>query len=136
MLVFAQHDELAERIERMQRLEAMSTLAGGIAHDFNNALSVILFNLDVVAAGSLKATAAPASTRSATRRPPRSRSRSDFCGSAARVAAVRCGRCPGARDEDDGDGASPRDAPIEIAIDIEPDAARSSARTTSFTRCC
>jgi len=50
VLVFTQHDELAERVERMQRLEAMSTLAGGIAHDFNNALSVIMFNLDVVAA--------------------------------------------------------------------------------------
>ncbi|MEO6771802.1 MAG: ATP-binding protein [Kofleriaceae bacterium] len=50
VLVFTQHDELAERVARMQRLEAMATLAGGIAHDFNNALSVILFNLDVVAA--------------------------------------------------------------------------------------
>jgi signal transduction histidine kinase len=50
VLVFTQHDELAERVERMQRLEAMATLAGGIAHDFNNALSVIMFNLDVVAA--------------------------------------------------------------------------------------
>src|SRR3954470_9363084 len=50
VLVFAQHDELAERVARMQRLEAMATLAGGIAHDFNNALSVIMFNLDVVAA--------------------------------------------------------------------------------------
>jgi len=50
VLVFTQHDELADRVERMQRLEAMSTLAGGIAHDFNNALSVIMFNLDVVAA--------------------------------------------------------------------------------------
>jgi signal transduction histidine kinase len=49
VLVFAQHDELAERVARMQRLEAMATLAGGIAHDFNNALSVIMFNLDVVA---------------------------------------------------------------------------------------
>jgi len=50
VLVFTQHDELAERVARMQRLEAMATLAGGIAHDFNNALSVIMFNLDVVAA--------------------------------------------------------------------------------------
>jgi signal transduction histidine kinase len=49
VLVFAQHDELEQRVERMQRLEAMATLAGGIAHDFNNALAVILFNLEVVA---------------------------------------------------------------------------------------
>ncbi|HEY1546422.1 MAG TPA: ATP-binding protein [Kofleriaceae bacterium] len=49
VLVFAQHDELAQRVERMQRLEALATLAGGIAHDFNNALAVILCNLEVVA---------------------------------------------------------------------------------------
>jgi len=50
VLVFAQHDELEQRVQRMHRLEAMATLAGGIAHDFNNALSVILCNLEVVAA--------------------------------------------------------------------------------------
>jgi signal transduction histidine kinase len=49
VLVFAQHDELEQRVERMQRLEALATLAGGIAHDFNNALAVILCNLEVVA---------------------------------------------------------------------------------------
>ncbi len=48
VLVLTQHDELAERVARMQKLEAMATLAGGIAHDFNNALQVILYNLDVV----------------------------------------------------------------------------------------
>jgi len=46
VLLFAQHDELEERVARMQRLEAMATLAGGIAHDFNNALAVVLCNLD------------------------------------------------------------------------------------------
>src|ERR1700753_346671 len=35
VLLFAQHDELEERVARAQRLEAMATLAGGIAHDFN-----------------------------------------------------------------------------------------------------
>jgi signal transduction histidine kinase len=50
VLVFQQHDELAERVQRVQRLEAMATLAGGIAHDFNNALAVIVGNLDIVAA--------------------------------------------------------------------------------------
>ncbi|MEO8552008.1 MAG: ATP-binding protein [Kofleriaceae bacterium] len=49
VLVFTQHDELEERVARVQRLEAMGTLAGGIAHDFNNALSVVLCNLDVMA---------------------------------------------------------------------------------------
>jgi signal transduction histidine kinase len=49
VLVLTQHDELAERVARMQRLEAMGTLAGGIAHDFNNALSVIMANLELVA---------------------------------------------------------------------------------------
>ncbi|CAN5256010.1 hypothetical protein BH11MYX1_BH11MYX1_10980 [soil metagenome] len=48
VLVLAQHDELAERVARMQKLESMATLAGGIAHDFNNALQVIMYNLDVV----------------------------------------------------------------------------------------
>ncbi|MFT3697978.1 MAG: ATP-binding protein [Kofleriaceae bacterium] len=46
VLVFAQHDELAERVAHVQRLEAMATMAGGIAHDFNNALAVVLCNLD------------------------------------------------------------------------------------------
>jgi signal transduction histidine kinase len=50
VLVFSQHDELEQRVQRMQRLEAMATLAGGIAHDFNNSLAVILCNLEVVAA--------------------------------------------------------------------------------------
>ncbi|MBL0215325.1 MAG: FHA domain-containing protein [Myxococcales bacterium] len=49
VLVFSHHDELEERMERLQRLEAMGTMAGGIAHDFNNALAVIVGNLDLVA---------------------------------------------------------------------------------------
>jgi len=49
VLVFAQHDELEERVARAQRLEAMATLAGGIAHDFNNALSVVLCNIELIA---------------------------------------------------------------------------------------
>ena len=35
VLVLTQHDDLAEKLARMERLEAMTTLAGGIAHDFN-----------------------------------------------------------------------------------------------------
>lgn len=49
VLLFAMHDELEERVARMQRLEAMATLAGGIAHDFNNELAVVMCNLDAIA---------------------------------------------------------------------------------------
>ena len=49
VLLFAMHDELEERVARMQRLEAMATMAGGIAHDFNNALAVVMCNLDTIA---------------------------------------------------------------------------------------
>ena len=48
VLVFAQRDDLEERMQRVQRLEAMGALAGGLAHDFNNTLSVIVANLDFV----------------------------------------------------------------------------------------
>ena len=48
VLVFAQRDELEERMQRVQRLEAMGTLASGLAHDFNNTLAVIVANLDFV----------------------------------------------------------------------------------------
>lgn len=48
VLVFAQRDELEERMQRVQRLEAMGALAGGLAHDFNNTLSVIVANLDFI----------------------------------------------------------------------------------------
>ena len=51
VLVFSHFDELEERMQHLQRLEAMGTMAGGIAHDFNNALAVILGNLDMVAEG-------------------------------------------------------------------------------------
>jgi signal transduction histidine kinase len=59
VLVFAQRDELEERMQRVQRLEAMGALAGGLAHDFNNTLSVIVANLDFVE-DSLPADAADA----------------------------------------------------------------------------
>ncbi len=49
VLVFSHYDELEQRMEQLQRLEAMGTMAGGIAHDFNNALAVIVGNLDLVA---------------------------------------------------------------------------------------
>jgi signal transduction histidine kinase len=51
VLVFTHHDELEARMEHLQRLEAMGTMAGGIAHDFNNALAVIVANLDFIDAG-------------------------------------------------------------------------------------
>ncbi len=48
ILLFAQHDELEERMRRLQRLETMGSLAGGLAHDFNNTLAVILGELEIV----------------------------------------------------------------------------------------
>lgn len=48
IFVFAHHDELEERMHKLQRLEAMTTLAAGLAHDFNNALAVILGGLELV----------------------------------------------------------------------------------------
>jgi signal transduction histidine kinase len=47
IFVFAHHDELEERMHKLQRLEAMTTLAAGLAHDFNNALAVILGGLEL-----------------------------------------------------------------------------------------
>jgi len=39
---------LEERVARMQRLEAVGTLAGGIAHDFNNILTYMFAYTDIV----------------------------------------------------------------------------------------
>jgi signal transduction histidine kinase len=48
VILFARHDELEERVARVERLETMAVMAGGIAHDFNNALAVIVANLEAV----------------------------------------------------------------------------------------
>ncbi len=50
IFLFAQHDELEERMRRLQRLETMGSLAGGLAHDFNNTLAVIMGELEIVEA--------------------------------------------------------------------------------------
>jgi signal transduction histidine kinase len=39
--------KLEERVGRMQRLEAVATLAGGIAHDFNNILTYLYAYADI-----------------------------------------------------------------------------------------
>jgi len=43
---------LHETIRRMQRIEALGTLAGGIAHDFNNILVPILVNAELALLGA------------------------------------------------------------------------------------
>ena len=51
--------QLEDRISRMQRLEAIGTLAGGIAHDFNNILTYLFAYADI--AQSLLPEGSPAS---------------------------------------------------------------------------
>ncbi|MGC4118017.1 MAG: response regulator [Myxococcales bacterium] len=46
--VAAEKRRLEDRVARMQRLEAVGTLAGGIAHDFNNILTYMFAYADIV----------------------------------------------------------------------------------------
>ncbi len=48
-LVFAHHDDLERRVQRLQKLEGLAQLAAGMVHDFKNTLMVILANAEVVA---------------------------------------------------------------------------------------
>lgn len=41
--------ELHEQLQRVQRMDAVGTLAGGIAHDFNNVLTAIIGHADLLA---------------------------------------------------------------------------------------
>ena len=43
-----EHRKMGERIQQVQKLESLSTLAGGVAHHFNNLLMAILGNADLV----------------------------------------------------------------------------------------
>ena len=49
ILVFARHDELEQRVQRMQKLEGLAQLAGGMVHDFRNTLGVIDVNMTLLA---------------------------------------------------------------------------------------
>jgi nitrogen-specific signal transduction histidine kinase/CheY-like chemotaxis protein len=43
-----EQEKLRKRIQQMEKMEALGTLAGGIAHEFNNLLSVISINTESV----------------------------------------------------------------------------------------
>lgn len=48
IFVYARHDELEQRAQRMQKLEGLAQLAGGMAHDFRNTLGIIRGTADLI----------------------------------------------------------------------------------------
>lgn len=49
ILVMTRHDELEDRLQQLQKLDAMGALVKGLAHDFNNVLTVVQAGLDELA---------------------------------------------------------------------------------------
>ncbi len=46
ILILGHYDQLAARMQQLQRVEAMAAVAGGLAHDFRNALTIIVAGLE------------------------------------------------------------------------------------------
>ena len=46
VLVYTHHDDLAERVRQLQKLDSICAAVSGLAHDFNNALQTIVCGLD------------------------------------------------------------------------------------------
>ena len=49
IFVFTRHDALEERLQQLQKLDAMGALVKGLAHDFNNMLMVMQSGLEIIA---------------------------------------------------------------------------------------
>lgn len=48
LLVYTVHDDLELRVQQLQKLDALSTMATALAHDFKNIFSILLCNVDLL----------------------------------------------------------------------------------------